>query len=85
VFVGRFIGLGRIAVAWMAGAGRMPWRRFVTWNAAACVIWATLIGGVTYLVGSGGARWIAIAGIAVAGGLVMRIAWSRRRRLTPGS
>lgn len=57
----------------------------VTWNAAACVIWATLIGGLTYLVGPAGVRWIAIAGIAVAGALVVRIAWSRRKRPTGGT
>jgi membrane-associated protein len=80
VFVGRFVGVGRIAVAWMAGAGRMRWRRFVVWNAAACVTWATLVGGLTYAAGAAGARWIALAGIALAGATLARIAWSRRAR-----
>jgi membrane protein DedA with SNARE-associated domain len=82
VFVGRFVGVGRIAVAWMAGAGRMPWRRFVVWNATACVIWATLVGGLAYVAGAAGARWIALAGIALAVATVARIAWPRRRRST---
>ena len=80
VFVGRFVGLGRIAIAWMAGAGQMPWRRFFAWNATACVIWAGLVAGVTYSVGSAGARWIALTGIGLAVAMVLRAAWPGRRR-----
>jgi membrane-associated protein len=79
VFVGRFVGLGRIAVAWMAGAGRMPWRRFFAWNATACAAWAALVGGLAYFAGAAGARWIALAGVALAVATLARIALPRRR------
>lgn len=85
VFVGRFVGLGRIAVAWTAGAGRMPWRRFVTWNALACSAWAALVGGLAYFAGAAGARWIALAGAALAVATLARIEWSRRMRPAAGA
>jgi membrane-associated protein len=28
VFLGRWVAVGRVASAWLAGADRMPWRRF---------------------------------------------------------
>jgi membrane protein DedA with SNARE-associated domain/uncharacterized membrane protein YbhN (UPF0104 family) len=65
VFLGRWVAVGRIAVAWLAGADRMPWRRFVVWNAAGGVAWATSVGLVAYAVGSAGARWLALAGTVV--------------------
>lgn len=33
VFLGRWVAVGRMAAAWLAGADRMPWRRFAVWNA----------------------------------------------------
>lgn len=82
VFVGRFVAVGRVAVAWLAGADRMPWRKFAAWNAAASLTWATLVGGVAYVVGAAGAKWIAIAGLVI---LVLTLgAFVRnRRRATP--
>jgi membrane protein DedA with SNARE-associated domain/uncharacterized membrane protein YbhN (UPF0104 family) len=65
VFLGRWVAIGRMAVAWLAGADRMPWRRFAVWNAAGGVAWATSVGIVAYAVGSAGARWLALAGTVV--------------------
>jgi membrane protein DedA with SNARE-associated domain/uncharacterized membrane protein YbhN (UPF0104 family) len=65
VFLGRWVAIGRVAVAWLAGADRMPWRRFAVWNAAGGVAWATSVGLVAYAVGSAGARWLALAGTVV--------------------
>jgi membrane protein DedA with SNARE-associated domain len=79
VFVGRFVGLGRIAVAWLAGADEMRWRRFAAWNAAASVAWASLVGGLAYALGAAGAHWLAIAGAAVAIIAVARISWASHR------
>jgi membrane protein DedA with SNARE-associated domain len=61
VFLGRFISIGRIAVAWLAGADRMPWPRFAIVNAAACAVWAVVVGLGAYLVGSAGTRWLGLA------------------------
>ena len=62
VFLGRWVAVGRIAVAWLAGADRMPWRRFAVWNAAGGFAWATSVGLVAYAAGSAGTRWLALAG-----------------------
>jgi membrane protein DedA with SNARE-associated domain len=78
VFVGRFVGLGRIAIAWLAGADRMPWRRFAAWNAAASVSWAAAVGGLAYAVGAAGAHWVAIAGVAVTVAAAAHLWWSSR-------
>jgi membrane protein DedA with SNARE-associated domain len=48
VFFGRFIAILRFTAAWVAGLGRMEWWRFLFWNAAGGIIWATLVGLVAY-------------------------------------
>lgn len=40
VFLGRFVGILRALVPALAGASRMPYRRFLAWNALGAVIWA---------------------------------------------
>jgi undecaprenyl-diphosphatase len=52
VFAGRFIGVLRALVPAVAGATRMPYRRFLLWNAAGAIIWApgTVLAG--YAAGS---------------------------------
>ncbi len=79
VFVGRFVAIGRVAVAWLAGADRMPWGKFAAWNAAGSVTWATLVGGVAYAVGAAGAKWIGVAGLALAAITVGAFIRDRRR------
>lgn len=78
VFLGRWVTVGRVAVAWIAGADRMPWGRFALANAAGSVGWATTVGLVAYRVGSAGATWIAVGGVALA--LVGAIPVVLRRR-----
>jgi membrane protein DedA with SNARE-associated domain len=41
VFLARFIAGLRVGAAWMAGMSRMDWRRFLPWNGAGGVVWAT--------------------------------------------
>jgi membrane protein DedA with SNARE-associated domain/uncharacterized membrane protein YbhN (UPF0104 family) len=65
VFLGRWVAIARITVAWLAGADRMPWHRFAVWNAAGGIAWATSIGLAAYTIGSAGARWLALAGTVV--------------------
>ena len=51
VFVGRFITLLRTLAPFVAGANRMPWRRFAPFNAAGGVTWATALGTAAYFLG----------------------------------
>lgn len=52
IFLGRFIGLLRALVPALAGAARMPYRRFLGWNAAGAVIWAPGVVILGYVAGS---------------------------------
>lgn len=51
VFIGRFFSLLRIAVAFLAGVNKMPWRRFVVWNALGGAVWATAYGLLGFILG----------------------------------
>lgn len=51
VLMGRFIALLRTLAPFVAGANRMPWRRFAPFNAAGGVLWATLYGLAAYWLG----------------------------------
>ena len=54
VFFGRFVAVLRYTVAWIAGITRMQWDKFLLWNAAGGIAWATLVGLLSYW---GGRRW----------------------------
>jgi undecaprenyl-diphosphatase len=87
VFLGRFVTGARVAVAWLAGADRMPWPRFLAWNAAGAAAWAATVGLVGYLAGAGGASLAGTLGvgalIAVVAGAAVGLAVVRRRRVGP--
>ena len=51
VFFGRFVAVLRAWAAFLAGANRMPWPRFLIFNAAGGIIWATLFGLGGYILG----------------------------------
>jgi membrane-associated protein len=51
VFLGRFIAFLRVTSAWLAGISHMPWRRFLLWNAAGGIAWATIVAVVSYYFG----------------------------------
>jgi membrane-associated protein len=55
VFIARFIVFLRVTAAWLAGLSRMPWRRFVVWNAAGGITWATVVGLISYEFGKAAA------------------------------
>jgi membrane protein DedA with SNARE-associated domain len=55
VFFGRFISILRFTAAWVAGIGRMRWGKFLFWNAAGAICWATLVGLVAYYAGNAAA------------------------------
>jgi membrane protein DedA with SNARE-associated domain len=69
VFFGRFVSILRVTAAWLAGISHMPWWRFLFWNAAGGIIWATAFGLVAYYTGRAVAEAInkygLYAGIAV--------------------
>lgn len=51
VFFGRFVPVGRIFSAVLAGISRMRYRRFLLWNAAGGLTWASLMGTLGFLFG----------------------------------
>jgi membrane protein DedA with SNARE-associated domain len=51
VLIGRFIAILRSWAAVLAGVMRMPYPRFVAFNAAGCVLWTTVFTAVGYLFG----------------------------------
>lgn len=77
VFFGRFITVLRYTAAWVAGLGRMSWRRFLFWNAAGGICWATLVGLVAYYGGRSAADAIQRYGIYAfgVGGAILIVGW----------
>ncbi len=69
VFFGRFITVLRYTAAWVAGIGRMPWWRFLFWNAAGGICWATAVGLVSYYSGHAAADSIQRYGLFAAAGI----------------
>ena len=67
VFIGRFIAVLRVTAAWSAGLSRMHWWRFLFWNAAGGVVWATSVGLVAYYLGDAAAKAIGTYGLIAAG------------------
>jgi membrane-associated protein len=81
VFFARWLPGLRVVTSWLAGAERMPWRRFLLWNALGGTAWAATIGALAYLLGrsgSGSLGAIGFAGLGLAG-LVYLVAHIRRR------
>jgi membrane protein DedA with SNARE-associated domain len=73
VFFGRFITVLRYTAAWVAGIGRMEWWRFLFWNAAGGICWATAVGLVAYYAGNAAADAIQRYGIYAAGGIAAAV------------
>ncbi|MGN6487296.1 MAG: DedA family protein [Devosia sp.] len=64
VFLGRFVAVLRAWAALLAGINHMRWWRFFLFNAAGCVMWASIYGLAAYYLGtavSDATRPIAIA------------------------
>jgi undecaprenyl-diphosphatase len=83
VFLGRWVAGLRIASAWLAGMNKMPWPRFLFWNALGGICWATSIGLGIYLLGHAFEDIIGVGGIVaaalVSGLLVGIFVWKRMR------
>ncbi len=67
VFLGRWLPFLRITAAWLAGANHMPWPRFLAWNAAGGIAWATSVGVLAYFVGEAAIAVIHTAGYVALG------------------
>jgi len=69
VFFGRWLPGLRVVASWLAGANRMPWPRFLLWNALGGIAWASTVGTLAYLLGrsaSGSLGAIGFIGVGVA-------------------
>jgi membrane protein DedA with SNARE-associated domain len=66
VFFGRFVSVLRYTVAWVAGLSRMSWWRFLFWNAAGGIAWATAVGLTAYYGGQAAADAIKRYGLYAA-------------------
>src|SRR5207302_3105573 len=51
VFFGRFVAVLRAWAAFLAGTNRMPWPRFLLFNALGGIVWATVYGLGGYFLG----------------------------------
>lgn len=83
VFWGRFVSILRTYAAFLAGTNRMAWPRFLVFNAAGAVVWATTFGVAYYVFGSALQRLsttiditLGVAGVV---GLVAFLVWSKRK------
>jgi membrane protein DedA with SNARE-associated domain len=87
VFTARFVGMLRALVPAAAGDARMPYRRFLLWNAAGAVVWAPAVVLAGELAGrsyDAVGRWMGRATLAV---LIIGVAgswvWKRTHRSRP--
>jgi membrane protein DedA with SNARE-associated domain len=85
VFVGRFIMLLRSWESFLAGANRMPWRRFAPVNAAASVVWVCVWGLGAYALGNASKSLLETIGLALFGVfcIAFAAAWLYFRRHEP--
>ena len=74
VFFGRFVSILRYTVAWIAGLSHMRWWRFLFWNAAGGIVWATSVGLLAYWGGKALADAIQRDRLYVAAGLAFALA-----------
>lgn len=84
VFLGRWLPVLRVTAAWLAGTHRMPWRRFLVWNALGGIAWAITVGLGAYLLGGlmpAASLGLGMVAIGVGGlGLGARLLQRRVRR-----
>src|SRR6266700_3611492 len=83
VFWGRFVSILRTWAAFLAGTNQMAWGRFLAFNAAGGIVWATLYGVVYYAVGGALRRLsttidivLGVVGVVI---LVTFVVWTKRK------
>ena len=86
VFIGRFVGFARALVPFVAGASRMPYRKFVLYDALGAILWTVAFVNLGYGLGASwrvAEKWISRTGL-ILGALVilgLLVLWLRRRQL----
>ena len=71
VFFGRFVAVLRVTAAWIAGLTRMHWWKFLIWNAAGGIVWATGVALISYYLGDAAASALGRYGLYAAGGVIL--------------
>lgn len=71
VFFGRFVAVLRFTAAWVAGLARMPWWKFLFWNASGGIVWATAVGLAAFYGGKAVADAIQRYGLYAALGIAI--------------
>lgn len=77
VFGSHFMHLLRVLMPFVAGARRMRYLKFLFFNAAGCIVWASVFVLIGYLAGASwqvAAKWIGRASEIVGGALLLAIA-----------
>lgn len=82
IFLGRFVGAARAVVPAVAGMARMPYLRFLPWNAAASVAWTTVVISLGYAFGRHIGGIVGDVGLAISAVVVVgaTLWWFVRRR-----
>jgi membrane protein DedA with SNARE-associated domain len=71
VFFGRFVSVLRETIAWVAGLAGMSWPRFLFWNAAGGIAWATGVGLLAYFGGKALADSVSHYGLFVGAAILL--------------
>lgn len=86
VFFGRFVAVLRMLAGPLAGASKMPYRRFLAANVAGALAWATTMGTLSFFFGKPVAAFLSTMGfwalVGVAVYLLARFALRRWRKGT---
>jgi membrane-associated protein len=86
IVIGRFIPGGRIVVTLSCGMLEMPWRRFISFDVVAGLVWATYaamlgyVGGRTFEESPLRGFLLAFAVALAVAGVIEAVRWYRRRR-----
>jgi membrane protein DedA with SNARE-associated domain len=88
IFFGRFIALLRVLAGPLAGALRVPYRKFFMANAAGGIVWAGGTALVIYFLGKAAEKWLSKLSwialvVAVAGGIVTTLIIKKRATTQP--
>ena len=78
VFFGRFVAILRTFAAFLSGVNKLPWGRFLIFNAAGGIVWAGVFGVGGYMLGKAFEHYARPVGIAaLVGAVVAAIVASR--------
>ena len=89
VFFGRFVTVLRYTVAWIAGLTGMNWWKFLFWNAAGGIVWASAVSLIAYYLGHaatdaiqryGVYAAVAVGGLAVGSWIILHLGGRRLTR-----